>query len=135
MKTLMMLLFLVTSTTPTFANSSAETPPKPLGKGKHNIELATFGNGDQALSDYIVQHLEYPQTARKNAIEGTVQLSFHVLPNGSVHNIKVVEGIGFGCDEEAVNVIQSMPKWNPASSNGKYLASKQQLRIQFKLEM
>jgi protein TonB len=53
--------------------------------------------------------------------------------NGNVANIEVEQGIGFGCDEEAVRVVESMPRWKPAIQNGVPKAIRMRLPIAFQL--
>ena len=53
--------------------------------------------------------------------------------DGSVSNVKVLRGIGSGCDEEAVRVIKSMPKWKPGMMKGEPVPVSYQIPINFKL--
>ncbi len=57
--------------------------------------------------------------AEQNNIEGTVFVEFIVHENGLTSDFKVLRGIGYGCDEEALRVTMEMPRWNPASNFGK----------------
>ncbi len=63
--------------------------------------------------------MKYPKVARKAGIQGTVDISFVVGADGSISTVQVINGIGGGCDEEAVRVVQSMPKWKPGIQRGK----------------
>jgi len=90
------------------------------------VEVAPeFPGGNEALLNYLGENIIYPQEALKANIQGTVYVSFIVEKNGEVSNIKVMRGIGGGCDEEAVRVVQSMPKWKPGTQRGK------PVRVQF----
>ncbi len=60
---------------------------------------------------YIKENLSYPTEARANNISGKVVLNFDVL-NGRPKNIKVVEGLGYGCNEEAIRLIGTGPDWD-----------------------
>jgi len=62
---------------------------------------------------FINEKLKYPEEAKKNNISGSVIVSFTVLVSGELVDIKVQQGIGYGCDEEAVRIIKLMPKWKP----------------------
>jgi hypothetical protein len=55
------------------------------------------------------------------------------IRDGSITDIKLVKGIGAGCDEEAIRVIQNSPKWNPGKQRGKPVRQKMVLPIIFKL--
>ncbi len=70
------------------------------------------------MGAYINKHLRYPDAARSAGIEGQVMIEFVVNEDGSVSNARVVRGIGGGCDEEALRMVNSMPKWKPGKQNG-----------------
>lgn len=76
-------------------------------------ETAEFPGGYQKMMEYIVKNIKYPQIARETNIRGKVYLKFVVRKDGSITDVEVQRGIGGGCDEEAVRVVKSMPKWNP----------------------
>ncbi len=86
-----------------------------------------FPGGEQALLDYIRSNVQYPKKARKKNIQGTVYISFIVEMDGKVTNVRVLRGIGGGCDEEAVRVVSSMPDWKPGYQDG------EPVRVQFNL--
>ena len=102
---------------------------------KNAILKASFPGGQDLMKQYVTQNLEYPVEARVHAIEGLVKLSFFVLPDGSIHRVKILEGLGHGCDEEALELIESMPNWIPATVQGNATCSKVALAIRFELEL
>ena len=61
-------------------------------------------------------------------------MKFIVRKDGSVSDLKVLKGIGFGCDEETVRVLGSMPKWNPGKQNGKPVSVYFTIPVNFVLE-
>ena len=73
-------------------------------------------NGD--MYAYISAHLRYPEAARVDNIAGEVLIKFVVNEDGSVSDATVVHGIGGGCDEEALKMVSTMPKWKPGKQNG-----------------
>ena len=77
--------------------------------------------------------MKYPAQARRMGIEGRVFVEFIINKDGSLTEIKFIKGIGAGCDEEAVRVIQSAPAWNPAKQRGKAVKQRYTLPIIFKL--
>jgi len=81
-------------------------------------EPAKYPGGDEALKKFIHENIKYPREAIKNKISGTVYVQFVVEKDGSISDVKVVRGIGGGCDEEAVRVISKMPNWIPAKQKG-----------------
>lgn len=83
---------------------------------------------------YVAMSVRYPQFAREKGIQGTVIVSFVVEADGTITNVQVEKGIGGGCDEEAVRVIKSMPKWKPAVKNGVAIPFKKSTPINFRLQ-
>ncbi len=77
-----------------------------------------FPGGPLALKQFITEHLTYPVLAREANIQGTVYLSFIVDKTGGISDVSVLRGIGGGCDEEAVRVVQAMPRWEPGRQRG-----------------
>jgi len=70
------------------------------------------------MSTFINDHIHYPELATSEHIFGKVTIEFVVNEDGSVSNVKVLRGIGGGCDEEAVRMVSGMPKWKPGRQNG-----------------
>ncbi len=81
--------------------------------------MPEYSGGLDSLMQYLVRNIEYPSAAKKNLISGIVYVQFVVFKTGDVGNVKVIRGIGAGCDEEAVRVVKEMPKWNPGTQRGK----------------
>ncbi len=90
-------------------------------------ENPTFPGGDEARMKYLQENIKYPQMARESGIQGTVYVTFVVEPSGNITNIKILRGIGGGCDEEASRVVSLMPKWVPGKQRGK------SVRVQFNM--
>jgi TonB family protein len=85
-----------------------------------NVEyLPRFIGGLDAFRDFLIKNLKYPARAKSAKVEGRVYCQFVVEKDGSLSNINVVRGIGYGCDEEAIRVLAISPKWNPGTQNGK----------------
>ncbi len=97
-------------------------------------EMPEFPGGEKALMDYMSQNVKYPEEAKNKNIAGRVFISFVVEKDGSVSNVKVLRGIGGGCDEEAVRVIKGMPKWKPGMQKGKPVRVNFQMPFVFKLD-
>lgn len=68
-----------------------------------------FPGGMHALGQYLAKNLRYPKEARQNRIQGKVFVQFVISSTGTVHDLRVLKGIGGGCDEEAVRVVSQMP--------------------------
>ena len=97
-------------------------------------EMPSYPGGEQKLMEYVAKNIKYPQIARETGIQGRVFVGFVVEPDGSVSNVKVLRGIGGGCDEEAMRVVKSMPKWKPGKQRGKAVRVSYQIPVNFKLQ-
>lgn len=97
-------------------------------------EMPEYPGGDKKLLEYVAKSVKYPQIARESGIQGRVFVNFVIEPDGSVSNVKVLRGIGGGCDEEAMRVIKSMPKWKPGKQRGKAVRVTYTLPVNFKLQ-
>ena len=82
-----------------------EEAPEPIG-------------GQRAFMQYLAENIKYPKAAARLKISGRVFVQFVVEKDGSLTDIKVVKGIGAGCDEEAVRVLSEAPKWKPGKQRG-----------------
>ncbi len=96
-------------------------------------EMPSYPGGERALLEYVAKNIKYPQIARETGIQGRVFVGFVVEPDGSVSNVKILRGIGGGCDEEAMRVIKSLPKWKPGKQRGKAVRVSYQIPVVFKL--
>ncbi len=96
--------------------------------------MPEFPGGQQAMLEFIARNIKYPPLARESGIQGRVFVNFVVEPDGSVSNVKVIRGIGGGCDEEAIRVVQSMPKWVPGRQRGKPVRVSFNLPVRFTLQ-
>lgn len=97
-------------------------------------EMPDFPGGSAKLIEYIQKNLRYPMSARENDTQGKVFVGFVVEKDGSISDVKVLRGIGDGCDEEAVRVVQSLPKFNPGKQNGNPVRVQYTLPIVFSLQ-
>ena len=101
----------------------------------NNIEvMPEFPGGMDAMMKYLSENIKYPEQAKEKNTQGRVLVTFIVEKNGSISDVKVVKGIGNGCDEEAVRVISAMPKWKPGMQNGKKVRVSFAIPISFKLQ-
>jgi len=95
--------------------------------------MPDFPGGDEARIKYLNENIKYPQMARESGIQGRVFVTFVVEKDGSVTDVRVLRGIGGGCDEEAIRVIKNMPKWDPGKQRGKPVRVQFNMPILFKL--
>jgi len=97
-------------------------------------QMPRFPGGQAALMKYLATHIKYPELAKESGIQGRVFINFVVEPDGHIDHVKVLRGIGGGCDEEAVRVVKSMPKWIPGKQRGKPVRVSFNLPVKFTLE-
>lgn len=82
-------------------------------------KMPQFPGGDVEMMKFIRDNLKYPPKAQEAGVMGKVVVNFVVGRDGKITQIKVVRGIGSGCDEEAIRVLQKMPPWTPGEMGGK----------------
>ena len=97
-------------------------------------EMPKFPGGEEAMFKFISENVKYPQEAKDKNISGRVFVNFVVEKDGSVDEVKVLRSIGGGCDEEAVRVVKSMPKWTPGKQKGKPVRVSYIIPFVFKLD-
>ena len=131
MATLAVLTLLLMVNTNAMAQSKKIANDKVLEKAE---VMPQFPGGDQAMMKFVAENVQYPQEARDKEISGRVMVGFIVEKDGSVNEVKVVKGIGGGCDEEAVRVVKAMPKWKPGKQKGKPVRVHYTLPLTFKLQ-
>lgn len=96
--------------------------------------LPEFPGGMKALGKYVDgKNHQYPKEARTNNVEGKVVIQFIINEDGTPSDFKVKEGIGYGCDEAAVEAFKKMPKWKPATINGQPVKFQTQMAYLYKL--
>ncbi|NEN25143.1 energy transducer TonB [Cryomorpha ignava] len=96
-------------------------------------EMPSFPGGEPAMMKYLANNIKYPAIAKDANIQGTVYVTFVVNEKGEVKDVKVLRSIGGGTDEEAIRVVQSMPKWKPGKQRGKAVKVQYNLPIRFTL--
>ncbi len=99
----------------------------------HVDQAPNFPGGESKLIAYLQSNSEYPRIAKENGVYGNVEVYFVVEKDGSVSNIKTIKGIGAGCEEEVISVINKMPKWAPGKINGQHVRTAQLLGVRFTL--
>ena len=129
--TLSVLAILFTINTTAMAQNKKTSNDKVFEKVE---DMPEFPGGEQAMMDFVAKNVQYPKEAMEKGISGRVFVSFIVEKDGSVSNVKVMRGIGGGCDEEAVRVISGLPKWKPGKQEGKPVRVSYQMPINFKLQ-
>jgi protein TonB len=97
-------------------------------------EMPSFPGGEEKLLQYVRSNIKYPSIARENGISGRVYVTFVVDKDGKINDVKLLRGIGGGCDEEALRVVKGMPDWKPGRQNGRSVSVQFNLPVNFNLK-
>jgi protein TonB len=96
-------------------------------------DVPTPRGGMAAFYQHVNDNIKYPRQAQAMNIEGKVFVQFVVGKNGELTDIRVIRGIGGGCDEEAIRVVKISPTWNAGKQRGRPVRVKMVLPITFKI--
>ncbi len=101
-------------------------PPKPFDDAIYTQveQQAEFPGGPRAFGQFLQRNLRYPSAAQRANVGGKVYIQFVVNTDGTIQNVQVLKSVGFGCDEEAMRVIQSVPRWVPGKQDGRPVRSR-----------
>lgn len=88
---------------------------------KQNMEVTTqdafYPKGEQELYTYVMYNVKYPEESIKKYAEGSVGLSFDVMPDSTVKNVKIISDVGYGVGEEVKKLVEKL-KFAPAVQMG-----------------
>lgn len=119
----------------TLSSSGIGTEPEVIDAPfAYVAQMPEFPGGEQMLFAFLRDNMKYPVFARENQIEGRVVMQFIVSKEGVIQDVKVLKGIGGGCDQEALRVVKSMPVWRPGKHNGREVPVTFTLPIVFDLK-
>lgn len=97
-------------------------------------EMPLFPGGDTERLKFLAANILYPTQATENGIQGTVYFQFIIDSKGNITDVKILRGIGGGCDEEALRVIKMMPQWKPGRQNGRTVRVLYNMPVVFKIQ-
>ncbi|MEZ0538549.1 energy transducer TonB [Fibrella arboris] len=120
---------------PTKIEKAVETPEVKDDAPFVTVEqMPDFPGGQTALRDFLQRTLRYPSAASNAGVSGRVAVTFTVNSDGSLTDLQVLKGLGFGTDEEALRVLKAMPRWKPGRQSGRPVRVRFTLPITFSLE-
>ena len=123
------------TTSSTVGGPGTETTAPPSSEPVTFVEkMPEFAGGQAALLRYLRDHLRYPSQALREGAEGRVFMSFVVRTDGTIADVTVLKGLGFGLDEEALRVVRQMPAWTPGYQAQHAVAVRFTLPITFKIQ-
>ena len=94
-------------------------------------QSAEFQDGYNSIIKFVQENIKFPAEAKENNVHGRLMVSVVVEKDGSLSDIKIKKGLGYGLDEEIVRIIKMMPKWQPAQHKGKTVRQSQTIVIPF----
>lgn len=86
---------------------------------------------DMKLMQFIFSNLKHPEDARAAGVNGKVYASFTVAADGTIKDIEITEGLGHGCDEEVIRLINLMPNWIPGTEDGAAVDMTAEIAVKF----
>jgi protein TonB len=98
------------------------------------VDLPDYPGGDNGLMNYLKTSIVYPQVAKEAGIQGTVYVAFIITKTGQVKGVRLLRGIGGGCDEEAIRVTANMSDWKPGKHDGELAYFEFNLPVKFMLQ-
>ena len=96
-------------------------------------QMPMYPGGMQELMKYLQKNIQYPQEAKEKGIHGRVIVQFIVEKDGSIKDTKVIRGVNSSLDNEALRVINAMPKWEPGKHKGEAVSVRYTVPVSFKL--
>ncbi|MHA7128332.1 energy transducer TonB [Algoriphagus namhaensis] len=96
-------------------------------------QMPQYPGGMEGLTKYMVKNLKYPESAKSKSIQGTVMVTFVVQKDGTVSQAELLRGIGAGCDEEALRIVNGMEPWTAGVKDGEKVNTRLVLPIKFAL--
>jgi len=114
------------------------TPPPPPPPKPEILswvpEMPQFPGGPAEYLNYLKKHIKYPSRALEDGIQGTLKVSFVVNFDGTITDIKILNKLGYGMDEEAMRVFKSMPPWKPGRQSDKPVSVRLVYPVTFDIE-
>ena len=97
-------------------------------------EMPEFPGGSDALMKYLATNVHYPEAAEKAGVQGRVIVTFVVDSDGSISDASILKSVDPSLDQEALRLVNSMPKWTPGKQKGKAVRVKYTIPIAFALQ-
>jgi len=91
----------------------------------------TYYNGNEVkIHQFVSEYIKIPDAAVKQGLKGVVEIEFIVEASGRINNFKEIIGLGGGCTEEAIRLMQ-MLEWKPGLFNNQYVRSSYRIKVNF----
>jgi protein TonB len=97
-------------------------------------EMPEFPGGDTELLKFIAENTKYPETAKKNNIQGKIIIRFCITAKGNVNLITILKGVDSELDAEAIRVVSTLPAFKPGRQGGKDVPVWYMIPIEFSIK-
>lgn len=122
------------ATEPIVSMQNAFRLPAFVGCDKEKKEKE-FKCTNNKLAKYLGERMKYPEIAIKKNVTGQCVVEFIVEKDGTIHDSKVIQKLGSGCDEEALRLVSLLPPFRPGlGKNGQPIRVKYRLPVLFKIQ-
>ena len=111
-----------------------ENKPVYPGCEKYATEEERFQCFNSSIMTHIAKNFKFPEMARQMGIQGRVFVNFVIEKDGSISNVIVARGVDPLLDDEAIRVVKSLPKFQPAKQRGKPVRMQYTVPINAKLQ-
>ena len=101
-------------------------------KAKHFLQQPDYPGGPKELTKFIYENLRYPAEALEAKVEGTVMIEYDIDYKGKVVDTRILQGLGYGCDEEADRVVRLL-KFAVGRNRGVKVIFHKKAQIRFKI--
>jgi protein TonB len=97
------------------------------------VEVMPEYRGGEERLYFRLEHIRYIFADRMKNIQGKVWVSFVVEKDGSVSNIKLLQGLTPEQDKEVIRVVNNLRRWKPGMQDGKLVRVQLSIPINFKM--
>lgn len=118
----------IINTTKAFAQETSKEKKQEASLVK---EMPEFPGGTDAMNQFIIKNIRYPDSAIEANVEGKIKVKFIVDEKGDIGDVHAINTLGYGLEQEAERVVAIMPQWKPGKSNGKLVKVYFTLPIKF----
>jgi len=116
------------------AQDVLEVDQMPYFKGCEHLKASSAekrNESNRKIVEFVQKNLTYPDSAKILEIEGVSLVRFLIDEQGQVQNLKLLYDLGYGCGDEALRIIELMPRWTPAVKGGQPVAVELEMPIRF----
>ena len=96
-------------------------------------QMPSFPGGDEALYQWVYDHMQYPEECKEQGIQGRVMVQLVIGKDGSIESAQATRSPHEALSKEAIRLVKSMPKWVPGWHNGRIVRSYLYLPIAFRI--